>query len=177
MAHRCPQVNVDRRNATRVIDGQRDWFVNSQGQSFAVIRGPVEARLGSPGDEPDREAIEILSGVTIDRSFAIGMKEVTSEEFKRFLPKEGSPQTFEWGPEYPACRMNYFQAAQYCRWLSEQEGIPEDQMCYLPSLKLKKDSFPTPTIFVEQATVFRQKPKWNLLCEPCNNAILLRRLG
>jgi len=29
--------------------------------------------------------------------------------------------------------VSWFQAAQYCRWLSEQEGIPEDEMCY-PSL-------------------------------------------
>ena len=34
--------------------GDRRWFVNSQGQTFAVIEGPVEFRMGSPPTEPDR---------------------------------------------------------------------------------------------------------------------------
>lgn len=28
--------------------------------------------------------------------------------------------------------MSWFRAAQYCRWLSEKEGTPDDQMCYPP---------------------------------------------
>ena len=38
--------------------GARRWFVNSQGQTFALIDGPVEFRMGSPPDEPDRDADE-----------------------------------------------------------------------------------------------------------------------
>ena len=38
--------------------GDRRWFVNSQGQTFAVIEGPVEFRMGSPPTEPDRIADE-----------------------------------------------------------------------------------------------------------------------
>ena len=33
--------------------GGRRWYVNSQGQTFAVIAGPVEFRMGSPADEPE----------------------------------------------------------------------------------------------------------------------------
>ena len=36
--------------------GERRWFVNSQGQTFAVIEGPVEFRMGSPPTEPERNA-------------------------------------------------------------------------------------------------------------------------
>ena len=36
--------------------GNRRWYVNSQGQTFAVIEGPVEFRMGSPPTEPDRIA-------------------------------------------------------------------------------------------------------------------------
>ena len=35
--------------------GERRWFVNSQGQTFAVIEGPVEFRMGSPPNEPGRD--------------------------------------------------------------------------------------------------------------------------
>ena len=34
--------------------GKRRWFVNGQGQTFAVIEGPVEFRMGSPPNEPNR---------------------------------------------------------------------------------------------------------------------------
>ena len=34
--------------------GDRRWYVNGQGQTFAVIDGPVEFRMGSPPTEPSR---------------------------------------------------------------------------------------------------------------------------
>ena len=34
--------------------GGRRWYVNGQGQTFAVIAGPVEFRMGAPADEPER---------------------------------------------------------------------------------------------------------------------------
>ena len=38
--------------------GDRRWYVNSQGQTFAVIEGPVEFRMGSPPTEPERNRRE-----------------------------------------------------------------------------------------------------------------------
>ena len=38
--------------------GDRRWFVNSQGQTFAVIEGPVEFHMGSPPTELDRDIDE-----------------------------------------------------------------------------------------------------------------------
>ena len=40
--------------------GDRRWYVNGQGQTFAVIEGPVEFLMGSPPTEPDRIWIETL---------------------------------------------------------------------------------------------------------------------
>ena len=31
--------------------------------------------------------------------------------------------------------MSWYEAAAYCNWLSKQEGIPEEQWCYLPNDK------------------------------------------
>src|SRR5262249_45475523 len=33
-------------------------------------------------------------------------------------------------PDCPMCSMSWYYAAEYCNWLSEQEGIPKDQWCY-----------------------------------------------
>jgi formylglycine-generating enzyme required for sulfatase activity len=33
----------------------------------------------------------------------------------------------------PMIAMNWYEAAWYCNWLSEQEGIPKEQWCYEPN--------------------------------------------
>jgi formylglycine-generating enzyme required for sulfatase activity len=121
--------------------GERRWFVNSQGQTFAVIEGPVEFRMGSPPTEPARnETIESYRRMVISRRFAIAVKEVTKEQWQRFertntqlgLPpnfvKQYSPD-----PDGPMIGFTWYIAANYCNWLSEQEGLPKDQWCYLPA--------------------------------------------
>jgi eukaryotic-like serine/threonine-protein kinase len=57
--------------------GERRWFVNGQGQTYAVIEGPVEFRMGSWPSEPLRDADEVPHHRLIPRRFAIATKEVT----------------------------------------------------------------------------------------------------
>src|SRR5262249_20261050 len=33
-------------------------------------------------------------------------------------------------PDGPIISVTWYEAAQYCRWLSEQEGVKPEQMCY-----------------------------------------------
>ena len=66
--------------------GGRRWFVNGQGQTFAVIDGPVEFRMGSPPNEPGRNAArESHHRTVIPRRFAIAVKEVSIEQWERFV--------------------------------------------------------------------------------------------
>ncbi len=70
--------------------GNRRWYVNGQGQTFAVIEGPVEFRMGSPPTETERMAgNELPRRMRIPRRFAIAAKEVTVEQFQRFLKLGG----------------------------------------------------------------------------------------
>ena len=70
--------------------GDRRWLVNSQGQTFALIEGPVEFRMGSPATEPDRYAgYELPHRRIIPRRFAIAAKEVTVADYQEFV-KENS---------------------------------------------------------------------------------------
>jgi formylglycine-generating enzyme required for sulfatase activity len=41
-------------------------------------------------------------------------------------------------PDQPITSLTWYEAAQYCRWLSEQEGIPEAQICYPPIPEIEK---------------------------------------
>jgi hypothetical protein len=111
--------------------GERRWFVNGQGQTFAVIDGPVEFRMGSLRTEPDRRSEETPHGVVIPRRFAIATKEVTVEQSQRFM--KWATDRWSPDPEGPWNNPNWYTAARYCNWLSEQEGLPKDQWCYLPN--------------------------------------------
>ncbi len=116
-----------------VVKG-KDWYVNGEGQTFAVVRGPVEFTLGSPLSEPGRiEVNEPPHRKRIGRTFAIATKEVTVAEYLRFSPKYEWAMRFSPGPDTPAVAMTWYEAAEYCNWLSAREGIPPDQWCYEPT--------------------------------------------
>jgi formylglycine-generating enzyme required for sulfatase activity len=120
--------------------GDRRWFVNSQGQTFVVIEGPVEFRMGSPPTEPERIAgNETPRRVVIPRRFAIADREVTVEQYQRFVktnPFGLDPSALaRYSPKGagPMIGVSWYGAAAYCNWLSEQEGLLKDQWCYLPN--------------------------------------------
>ena len=154
--------------------GDRRWFMNSQGQTFAVIEGPVEFLMGSPSTEPNRnETMETPRRLVIPRRFAIATKEVTIEQWQRFertntqlgLPpstvKQYSPD-----PDGPMIGFTWYIAANYCNWLSEQEGLPKEQWCYLPNEAGAYDEGMTIPADVLQRTGYRLpiEAEWEYAC-------------
>jgi formylglycine-generating enzyme required for sulfatase activity len=125
--------------------GSRRWFVNGQGQTFALIGGPVEFRMGSPPTETERFAgNEPPRRMVIPRQFALATKEVSVAQCQRFLKEAGitidqyqlppsSLQKFSPDPDGPWIAPDWYAAAHYCNWLSEQEGLPREEWCYLPA--------------------------------------------
>jgi formylglycine-generating enzyme required for sulfatase activity len=130
---------VDRLWAGKGIVGPRRWFVNRQGQTVAVIGGPVTTTVGSPGDEPGhRRYNEIQHAVRIDRTFAVATTEVTVEQYLRFRPGHRSSAEHTPDAACPVTSVSWYDAAAYCRWLSEQEGVSKDQMCYPPVPEIER---------------------------------------
>jgi formylglycine-generating enzyme required for sulfatase activity len=107
------------------------WYVNTQGQTLVVI--PAQTFLmGSPATEPGRdEKTESQVPKTV-RSFAIAANEVTNEQFRRFRPAH-PPDEKAPRPDSPANLIKWYRAAEYCNWLSQQDGIPPNEWCYEPS--------------------------------------------
>jgi hypothetical protein len=118
---RVKDLDAELQKSSRADDKEhRHWFVNSKGQTFVVVDGPVEFLM----DEGER-----TRRVRITRRFAVATHEVTLEQFQKFRnyrPVSGyAPQ-----PDCPAIGISWFDATAYCNWLSQQEGIPQAQWCY-----------------------------------------------
>ena len=103
------------------------------GHRLPIIRPENPVWIGSPNGEPGRDAYkEPLTPVLIERSYAIATKPVTIEEFHQFRPDFGYPKNYADDVHCPMINLNWYEAARYCRWLSEQEGLPDSEMCYPP---------------------------------------------
>jgi formylglycine-generating enzyme required for sulfatase activity len=105
--------------------------VNTQGQKFVVIYGPVEFQMGSPKTEKDRTDDEVPHQRRIGRSFAIASKPVTLAEYRSLMKdKYEIGEAYTRSPDLPVVAINWYMAAIYCNRLSREEGIPEEQWSY-----------------------------------------------
>jgi formylglycine-generating enzyme required for sulfatase activity len=117
-------------------DNKRQWYINSQGQTFVILHAG-EFRMGSPDSEAG--PIEHLHRRKIGRRFAISTKEVTKAQWRVFAnshrgnvlpPDQEEQRPYIRTDDSPMMNMTWYEAAWYCNWLSEQEGIPKAQWCY-----------------------------------------------
>ena len=89
--------------------------------------GPASYTMGSPRRESGRRANEAQRPVELRRRFYLGVREVTNAEFKQFRPQHRSgfigQSTLELERQ-PVVNVTWQDAAEYCNWLSQQEGLP-----------------------------------------------------
>jgi formylglycine-generating enzyme required for sulfatase activity len=104
--------------------------MNGQGQTMVVIPGPVEFDMGSPPSEAGRTPHEQLHRQRIGRTFAVAIKPVTARQFLRFRKNHAYRTDIAPTKDCPANTIDWYQAAAYCNWLSEQEGIRKEQWCF-----------------------------------------------
>lgn len=109
------------------------WYVNSQGQTMVVIPGPVEFLMGSPRTEAGHVPHERIHRRRIGRTFALATAPVTVEQFLRFQPSFDYIREWVPSPDCPVGGAPWYLAAEYCNWLSQQEGLPETEWCYQPN--------------------------------------------
>jgi formylglycine-generating enzyme required for sulfatase activity len=150
--------------------GERRWYVNGQGQAFVLIEGPVEFDMGSPPTEWDRST---LHRRMIPRRFAIASKEVTIEQYQRFV-RENPQFSLNWStlkryspePNGPMMEVSWYGAVAYCNWLSHREGLSKDQWCYLPNERGEYAQGMTIPADVHQRTGYRlpTEGEWEYAC-------------
>jgi hypothetical protein len=108
----------------------REWYVNSQGQTMVIVRNPVEFDMGE-GRERHRERI--------GHDFAIASKEVTVEQFQWFLkanPRIETKNKEAYSPE-PTCPTNslsWYDASIYWMIALASSGVAGSTILRWPSV-------------------------------------------
>jgi formylglycine-generating enzyme required for sulfatase activity len=122
----------------------RSWYVNPEGHTMVVV---------TP-----------RSGVARRSGFAIASHEVTIAQFRRFRADHESYEPYSYRPDCPVGIVTWYGAAAYCRWLSEQEHIPEDQMCYPPIEEIKDGMVPYPDYLARTGYRLPTEGEWSEAC-------------
>jgi serine/threonine protein kinase len=104
-------LRIDASLAARPGQKNRGWLLNGQGQTFTILSGP--SMRGSGCD------------------VAIASTEVSVRQFRQFKPAHGIDEAVAPTPDCPINSVTWYDAAEYCNWLSEQERISPDQRCYV----------------------------------------------
>ncbi len=132
---------------------QNLWYINGRGQTFVVIDAG-EFQMGSPKsiELPDQYPLQHLK--RINRRYAIAATEVTKSQWRDFSNDRRVVQADSDAiadnirtDDSPMGGVTWYEATQYCNWLSDQEGIASDQWCYEaadedkfgPGMKAKDD--------------------------------------
>jgi formylglycine-generating enzyme required for sulfatase activity len=124
-------------------DPSRNWLTNKLGQQFAVIDVPEKVVSGKRGKNRVWKQV--------DRRIVIATTETTGSVFEEFL---NDPKTISWinadpGKRFvkaeqlddPQSKVSWNTAVRFCQWLNEQEGVPEDQWCYLDVWETSSNAF------------------------------------
>ena len=116
-------LSLDELNAARIPD---IWIAHNE-HELKLIRPSGIFRLGSGRREQGRRSNEFMRQVQLERPYYIGRREITNREYWAFNGKHDSGvvarQTLSL-KEQPVVRVSWDQAARFCNWLSEQEGLP-----------------------------------------------------
>lgn len=124
-------------NAPQILDISLSRIVNSssvskpnsirtsEGQELKLVFGG-KFSMGAPRREQGRRSNETLHSVELVRPFYISIKEVTNQQFLAFKNTHSSG-TYKGhnlsNNNFPVANISWQDAAQYCNWLSEKDGL------------------------------------------------------
>ena len=141
---------------SKTVPGNK-WLVNSMGQTFVILDGPMKFQIGSPIDEPLRYEAERIHQRAIARSIFVAQKEVTLNDFLALIPQHRYIEKYSKTPDSAMICISWYDSARYCNLLTEKEFgasecvyLPNDQGLYEEGMRivdepLKKKGYRMPT--------------------------------
>jgi formylglycine-generating enzyme required for sulfatase activity len=101
-------------------------IVNPAGQRMSLLN-PDAFTMGASRREAGRRPNEAIRDVVLERPFYLSFNEVTNAQFRLFDSEHSSGTSNGMtlnNEQQPVVRIRWEQAAAFCNWLSEQEGLP-----------------------------------------------------
>ena len=83
--------------------------------------------MGSARREPGRRANEVPREVALSRPYYLGVREVTNAEYRQFRTEHLSGVIRDRSLDqdnHPVVSVSWQEAAEFCNWLSAQDGLP-----------------------------------------------------
>jgi serine/threonine protein kinase len=117
---------VSKRLESKKPVGGRQWYIDPEGYTMVVI-------------DPRGKDPALSCGRRLDRVFAMANREVTVQQFLEFRADHDLEKSISPTPDCPVNGVSWYAAAAFCRWLSEREHLPEEEMCYPPIDQIKED--------------------------------------
>jgi hypothetical protein len=142
---------IEQNLRSEIPSENRGWYVTPNGHTMVLVTpqpaGP--GRSTRPG---------------VNAPFAIADREVTVDQFLTFSPKHYYYGGHEPKRECPMNILTWYDAAAYCRWLSEAEHVPEDEMCYPPVEEIKSGMVPYPNYLERTGYRLPTEAEWTAAC-------------
>ena len=102
-------------------------LTTAAGQTLRRVPATAPFQMGASRREAGRRANESQRLVQLTRTFYLAEKEVTNAEFKMFQAAHNSGSAEGAGldtNDQPVVNVSWDDAARYCNWLSQQDGLP-----------------------------------------------------
>jgi len=92
-------------------------YTNKAGGELKLFRPNDTFIMGAPRNELGQRANEIIKEVRLTKAFYAGVHEVTNGEYRRYN------KNIQGDPKNPVTSVSWIEAAEFCNWLSQLEGL------------------------------------------------------
>jgi formylglycine-generating enzyme required for sulfatase activity len=109
------------------VDATPDTLTTAAGQVMRLVRPTAAFRMGASRREAGRRANESRRLVQLTRPFYLSEKEVSNGQFRLFRASHNSGAAEGAGldgSDQPVVKVSWDDAARYCNWLSQKDGLP-----------------------------------------------------